>query len=407
MMTSRVSLSGPGGKSVVARALLDSGSSITLISCGAATAINLPVSRTQIKINGVQDTNTRSASALVNDYLSPVQVSYPKLVLTAAVVDKVTNLPLQSASYVKDLSHLQHLELADPMFHQPGKIDILLGSDILPQLVLPESRIGPPNTPIAWKTIFGWAILGPFQQPTPMPQLLASVNINQHHLVDDTPELMTRFWETEEVSQPSTPVFTPEEEAAQELFLASHHYLPQQGRYCVSLPKRPETPSLGSSRTQAVQRYLSYERAILKKKTWKQFQAVVQEYFDLGHAERVPETSLELSENVFYLPMHSVTKSSSTSTKLRVVFDASAVTSSGCSLNDILMTGPTLHPTLEDILLRFRTYPVAISADISKMYCAIELSESDRDLHRFVWRPVAYLHPGLPGHRPGLIFSVP
>ena len=154
----------------------------------------------------------------------------------------------------------------------------------------------------------------------------------------------------------------------------------------MSLPKRPETPSLGSSRTQAVQRYLSNERAILKKQTWKQFQAVVQEYFDLGYAERVPKTSLELSENVFYLPMHSVTKSSSTNTKLRVVFDASAVTSSGCSLNDILMTGPTLHPTLEDILLWFRTYPMAISADISKMYRAIELSESDRDLHRFVWR---------------------
>ena len=51
------------------------------------------------------------------------------------------------------------------------------------------------------------------------------------------------------------------------------------------------------------------------------------------------------------------------------------------------MTGPTLHPTLEEILLRFRTYPVAVSADVSKMYHGIELAEHDRDLRRFVWRP--------------------
>lgn len=41
---------------------------------------------------------------------------------------------------------------------------------------------------------------------------------------------------------------------------------------------------------------------------------------------------------------------------------------------------------LIDILLQFCSYPVALTADIRKMYQAIELSESDRDLHRFVWR---------------------
>ena len=85
--------------------------------------------------------------------------------------------------------------------------------------------------------------------------------------------------------------------------------------------------------------------------------------------------------------MHAVTKSSSTSTKLRIVFDASARSSNGYSLNDTLLTGPTLHPKLETVLLKFRTYPIAVSADISKMYREVELYESDRDLHRFVWRP--------------------
>ena len=72
--------------------------------------------------------------------------------------------------------------------------------------------------------------------------------------------------------------------------------------------------------------------------------------------------------------------------QLRVVFDASARTSTGTSLNHSLLVGPTLHPKLETILLRFRTYPVAVSADIAKMYRVVELAEEDRDLHRFLWR---------------------
>ena len=51
------------------------------------------------------------------------------------------------------------------------------------------------------------------------------------------------------------------------------------------------------------------------------------------------------------------------------------------------MVGPTLQPTLASILIRFRRYPVALSADISKMYREVELAPEDRDLHRFVWRP--------------------
>ena len=47
---------------------------------------------------------------------------------------------------------------------------------------------------------------------------------------------------------------------------------------------------------------------------------MVQEYLDLGHAELVPKTAMNspVSEH-YYLPMHRVTKASSTSTKLRVV----------------------------------------------------------------------------------------
>ena len=73
-------------------------------------------------------------------------------------------------------------------------------------------------------------------------------------------------------------------------------------------------------------------------------------------------------------------------TKIRAVFDASAKASTGTSLNDILLVGPTVHPLLVDVLIRFRFHRIALIADVSRMYRAVLLSQSDKDLHRFVWR---------------------
>ena len=114
---------------------------------------------------------------------------------------------------------------------------------------------------------------------------------------------------------------------------------------------------------------------------------MVQEYVDLNHARPVTEELKLPHGETYYLPMHGVVKQSSSTTKLRVVFDASCRSASGVSLNDTLAVGPMLHPTLDRILLRFRSYRVALSGDIGKMYREILLSPSDKQLHRFLWRP--------------------
>ena len=108
---------------------------------------------------------------------------------------------------------------------------------------------------------------------------------------------------------------------------------------------------------------------------------------DLSHAEQIPFTDLQKPQiQTFYLPMHAVKKESSSTTKIRAVFDACMKSSSGTSLNDMLLVGPTVHPPLIDVLLRFRLHRIALTADISKMYRAVELADQDRDLHRYVWR---------------------
>ena len=146
------------------------------------------------------------------------------------------------------------------------------------------------------------------------------------------------------------PVLSPQEHAAVKHF-EEQHYRSDFGRFVVTLPKRSDAKLLGESRSQAVHRFTNYEHSLHSKGMFPEFKNVIDEYFDM---EPVPEADLgKTSSKVFYLPMHAVIKESSTTTKIRAVFDASAKTSMGVSLNDTVLVGPTVHSSLVDVLLHF------------------------------------------------------
>ena len=83
----------------------------------------------------------------------------------------------------------------------------------------------------------------------------------------------------------------------------------------------------------------------------------------------------------WFLPHFAVTRPDAATTKVRVVFDASAKCGDR-SLN----AGPKLQRELPDILIHFRAKPVAMVADVAKTYVQIELGPEDRMYHRFLWR---------------------
>ena len=87
---------------------------------------------------------------------------------------------------------------------------------------------------------------------------------------------------------------------------------------------------------------------------------------------------------VHYLPHHAVIRRDKATTKLRIVYDASA-RSSGPSLNDCLDPGPKFNQKILDILTRFRVHKVAIIADIEKAFLMISIADEDREFLRFLW----------------------
>jgi len=98
----------------------------------------------------------------------------------------------------------------------------------------------------------------------------------------------------------------------------------------------------------------------------------------------VEEPHLSESGRVHYLPHHAVIQKDKKTTKVRVVYDTSAK-GGGSSLNECLHTGPKFEQRILDILLRFHTYRVVLTADIEKAFLMVSVDKDDRDVLWFLW----------------------
>ena len=381
LMTCQVLVETPQG-TVKARALLDSASSASFVSERFAQSLGLQRFSQNAKIRGIANLTSSTQAYPVTKFEIRSSLSLGhKHKVTAVVVPRVTcDLPVRTIPFHKEWKHLKGLQLANPDFGKPGRIDILLGVEIFVNVVYQGRRKGPQGSPTALETEFGWVLAGNTKVDAPHC-------ITTHHVsLLSGDDLLRQFWEVEEKSVHDMYNMTPEERTVMNQFQSKHTRTPK-GRFIVPLPKKLTCNQLGESRSQAVRRFLSFERSLHAKGQFKDFKEVMDEYFEKNHAEEVPDVDLEKTPHqVFYLPIHAVRKETSTTTKIRAVFDVSAKSSSGISLNDTLMVGPTVHPTLVDVLMRFRTYRIALTTDVSRMYRAVLLTESDKDLHRFVWR---------------------
>ena len=156
------------------------------------------------------------------------------------------------------------------------------------------------------------------------------------------------------------------------------------GRYEVSLPWRechdplPDNYNLSRRRLYGLVRRLKQTPVILRE-----YDAILHEQLDKGIIERV-EDSDETPGMIHYLPHHAVIRQDKETTKVRLVYDASA-RSNGPSLNDCLHTGPKFNQKILEILLRFQSYPIALVADIEKAFLMISVTPKDRDVLRFLW----------------------
>ena len=148
------------GSTTKVRALLDSASSTSFITESLAQRLNLWRRRHSMKVSGIDGSATRLSSHRMVD-LSIVNDHEKTLAVEAVVLSEVTtNLPSRPVPFSRKWKHLSNIRLVDPDFGTPGSVDLLVSADIFSRTMLHNQWFGPLGSPSAFKTCFGWVLVG-------------------------------------------------------------------------------------------------------------------------------------------------------------------------------------------------------------------------------------------------------
>jgi hypothetical protein len=335
-----------------------------------------------VEVIGLSQQPVTTVKGQTNFTFFPVQADAPEFkVINVIVLPRIMSTMPNRVLPAEVRDRYRHLVFADPKFDQPAPIDMLIGEDLYPSVI--QSRADVIHTeglPSAMNTQLGWVIIGALQDNTHTP--LTSLSISTTPPIE---ELMQPFWTVEEPTESTMP--TTQDKQCEDWFVKTMKP-DAAGRFYVGLPFRtivcsPNTVdigsqddgsvNLGSSRTSALNRLYNLERRLEKdSELYTAYRTFMDDYRALGHMKLATEPGK------YFIPHHPVVKRCNEEIKIRVVFDASATSSSGVSLNDCLVTGPKLQTEIGDVLLRSRLHKFVFTADITKMYRQICLHEQDR-----------------------------
>ncbi|XP_024869854.1 uncharacterized protein LOC112453358 [Temnothorax curvispinosus] len=272
------------------------------------------------------------ASDYLNDTVSKLSKSEPSTAEKASQTRPTELWP-----------HLHDLKLADPEPSSRHPIHVLIGADLYGSLLLNDVRQGPFGTPTAQLTVLGWIVSGPTGNASSDTESASVLNCVT---CEETNSLLQQFWADKSI--PAQTFLTEEDERCERHFVETHSRN-SQGRYIVRLPFKNGPPgNIGDTLQRAMLLYKKMKSRLLQRPTIaNQYHKFLAEYESMGHMKLASACEASLFSPV-YIPHHFVLRGSSSTTKLRVVFNASCKTSDGTSLNDHLMVGPNLQQGLDE-----------------------------------------------------------
>lgn len=361
------------GEQVTARAILDSGAQGSIASKRLVERLQLRVHPAGESVRGVGGVRVLGLVGQVSLSLSPLRSPRPQVTTSAIVLNNIMGRHPLIKLPPEVVSLASRLPLADPNFHFPGPVDLLLGADVLGLLKIRESTLLHPGGLVAVSTDLGDVIMGPAFSVLPSQEGDSDMYVGL-----SLAEAVQRFWEVEEppVASRDNP-----EHLECELFFQNNTGRLCSGKFVTRLPFLPSRPSLGHSRMLAEKRLASMERRMKRDAAFRgKYIDFMREYLELGHMS-ISNFDWRSREH-YFIPHHAVFKAG----KIRVVFDGSAPTSNGVSLNQCLYSGPKLHRDIGDILTNFRRHQVVFVADIKMMFRMTVIHPDDRRYQLILWR---------------------
>ncbi|XP_054083397.1 uncharacterized protein LOC128920334 [Zeugodacus cucurbitae] len=349
------------------RALIDSGSQKTLISEEAVQMLRLPKIKVTTEISGVSAECVEVSRHKVQLEIRPRFVSKFVAETEALVLSKLHKaLPIKI--FEKKAYIWKNKLLADPNFNKPSRIDVVIGADLYPKIM--KAGIIKADGLLGQATMLGWIVSGNIERSRSKEVIAAMTTLKLEEL--------ERFWEMEEDEEEPK----PEDDICEQNYIQTTTRDLTDRRFVVAIPFKKEK-ELGESRKTAVARLISMEKKFDAREDLKDgYKKFMREYQEMGHMKEVEK----MGQGKYYLPHQAVIKKESTTTKLRVVFDASAKTTNGYSLNDVMLIGPRLQKDIVDIIVKWRMWRYVMSADVEKMYRQIKVREEDQEYQYILWR---------------------
>lgn len=195
LATAIIRIVGLAGKSIQARAFLDPRADTSFVSQAVVQAVSIVPQRVDAAVWGFSSSRPLQIRHQAQAKIANLDGNF-ETCITALVKHRIDLRIPSTPVEVQYWPHIQGLRLTDPGCMTPSRIDVLLGADIWNRVFLDERRQGPPGTPDAYVTQFGFVLLGP---ASPSTGTVAVNTITSHQTADLCAELR-RFWEIEEVS---------------------------------------------------------------------------------------------------------------------------------------------------------------------------------------------------------------
>ena len=382
LQTAQLNLSNPCSSQpdTVARAIMDSGNQRTYITSRLRDELDLPVVATEsLRIKTFGNTaNYESSYDVVQ--LSVKTKDHGTLNVTALVVPTIyhplTSQPINHSQECYD--HLKGLELADTADASDKlEVDVLIGSDLYWTLVTGRVIRGK-SGPIAIHTKVGWVLSGPINNHEVTVNLTListyALKIDTCTLEPNLDDRLKQFWELESLG------ITKNEASVYDKFVQQIRFDGQ--RYEISLPWKEHHPPLPDH---CCKRLIGLIKRLKQTpQLLKEYDAIIRDQLDKGIVEVLPQPTSTVSHQVHYLPHHGVVRQDKMTSKLRIVYDASAK-STGSSLNECLYTGPKFGQSIFDIFLRFRLQNISLIGDIENAFLMVSVCKRNCDSLRFLW----------------------
>ncbi|KOB71156.1 Uncharacterized protein OBRU01_14292, partial [Operophtera brumata] len=329
------------GDTKIVRALLDQGSQASFIT--EATAQHLGLTKIPVRrvISGVGGGHNISSKSKVKLNISSMQEGFQniKLSLDVYVLKSITTL-LPSKQVIAT-QWVCSLPLADPGYNTPSRIDLLLGAEVVGQVM--REGIKKQGSLLAQHTSLGWILSGVAGSNS---NKLATNLTAMHLMCVEEDNQLKKFWKLEADTKTNTkPILTEEETRCEKLFAGTT----RRDEDIVKLPFKSKYLKAEKSKKIAEKR-LAYLEAKRNKATdlKTKYVEIMEEYLHLDHMKRVPEEEVNNTKGK-YLPHVAVVRNDKDTTAVRIVFNASCKGENGVSLNSTMMIGPTLQPELSQV----------------------------------------------------------